>query len=69
MEQNPKKLSEGLVYNIIDQFFKSMQNRAGEQFYNKVKNTDLHPEVKQMMKKMADDSAELERVMKKYHLK
>ena len=38
MEQNKKKLSEGILFSLVDNFFKSLQKDAGDQFYNKVKN-------------------------------
>jgi hypothetical protein len=68
MEQNKKKLSEGILFSLVDNFFKSLQKDAGDQFYNKVKNTDLHPEVKKAMKNIVDDQKALKAALKKYHV-
>lgn len=66
--ENKKPLSEGLLYSLVDNFFKSLQKGAGEQFYNKVKKSDLHPEVKKAMEDMLDSDKKMKAALKKYHV-
>jgi hypothetical protein len=69
MDNNKKVLSEGLLYSLVDNFFKALEKGAADKFYDKVKKSDLHPEAKKAMEGMIDYEKKLKNALKKYHSK
>lgn len=67
MEKNKQKISEGLLTNIVDNFFKSLQRGVADRYIKAAEKAGVHPEVAKKMEKMKDDWAEFDKYMKKYH--
>ncbi len=67
MDKNKQKISEGLLTNIVDNFFKSLQRGVADRYIKAAEKAGVHPEVAKKMEKMKDDWAEFDKYMKKYH--
>ncbi len=68
MAKQYEKLNEGILTSLVDNFFKSLQKGATDAFLSKVKKADVHPEVLASMKKVANETEELNKKLRKYHL-
>jgi hypothetical protein len=44
----------GIIFNLVDKFFKELENKAADKFYDKVKNSEIHPEAKKSLEKMLE---------------
>jgi len=44
----------GIIYNVVDKFFKALENKAADNFYDKVKNSEIHPEAKKSLEEMLE---------------
>ena len=52
MENNKEQISEGLLTNIVDNFFKSLQKGVGTRYIAAAQKAGVHPEVAKQMKKL-----------------
>lgn len=68
MAKEYSKLTEGILTSFVDNFFKSLQKGATDKFLDKIKNADVHPDVVESMKKVAKETDELNKKLRKYHL-
>jgi hypothetical protein len=69
MENNKQQISEGLLTNIVDNFFKSLQRGVATRYIAAAEKAGVHPEVAKHMQKLKDDWEDLDKYMKKYHTK
>jgi hypothetical protein len=69
MENNKEQISEGLLTNIVDNFFKSLQKGVGSRYIAAAQKAGVHPEVAKQMKKLEDTWGDFEQKMKQYHTK
>lgn len=67
MENKKEPISEGLLTNIVDNFFKSLQRGVADRYIKAAEKAGVHPEVAKKMEKMKDDWSEFDKYMKKYH--
>ena len=68
MEKTKTKLSEGILVNIVDNFFKSLQKGVSDRYVKAAEKAEIHPEVIDMMKKIHIDGERLDQLMKKHHI-
>lgn len=69
MANNKQQISEGLLTNIVDNFFKSLQKGVSSRYIAAAEKAGVHPEVAKQMKKLEDTWGDFEKKMKQYHTK
>lgn len=69
MENKKEPISEGLLTNIVDNFFKSLQRGVADRYIAAAQKAGVHPEVAKQMKKLDDTWGDFEKKMKQYHNK
>ena len=69
MENKKEPISEGLLTNIVDNFFKSLQRGVASRYIAAAEKAGVHPEVAKKMDKLKTDWEDLDKYMKKYHRK
>lgn len=69
MANNKTQLSEGVLVNLVDNFFKSLQRGAADRYIKAAEKAEIHPDVIKVMNSVADNQKLLNDLVKKYHLK
>jgi hypothetical protein len=67
MADTKKKITEGLIYTLVDKFFQSLEKGAADKINDKVKKTDIHPDVKNAMQKVIDSEKQLRQAIDKHY--
>ena len=65
MDNQKYQISEGLLTNIVDSFFKALQKGVSDRFIDQAKKTKLDPEVIKSMEAMQDSRDNLIKVLNK----
>ena len=68
MENNKKQISEGLLTNIVDNFFKSLQKGVSDRYIQAAQKAGMHPDAVKAMKNIDSHWEELQKIVKKNNI-